>query len=77
MDFLKQKFVVCGRVFVPFHAKESNVYMIETNENVDRISKAAYGDQHRLSFKQFVNEYNPLELNYGQVGDNSFGHTQH
>jgi len=30
--FFEQKFILCGRVFVPFHAKEQNIYMVETNE---------------------------------------------
>jgi RNA-dependent RNA polymerase len=66
--YMQQKFVICGRVFVPFQAKENNVYMMETDENVDRVPDVQQGDQHRMSFSQFVEWFNPLSLNYKQVG---------
>lgn len=65
--YMQQKFIICGRVFVPFQAKEKSVYMVETNENVDRIPDTQQGDQYRLSFNQFVEWFNPLGLNYKQV----------
>ncbi|KAK2462852.1 hypothetical protein APHAL10511_005050 [Amanita phalloides] len=66
-DFLTHKFVLCGRVFVPFHAKEGTVYMVEINENYERQSRNECGDQHRLPFVSFINWHNPLARNKSQV----------
>ncbi|KAG2159654.1 RNA dependent RNA polymerase-domain-containing protein [Suillus bovinus] len=60
------KFVLCGRVFVPFHAKEGNVYLFETNENIDRQTHPDDGDAHRLTLHEFVQWHNPLRLNSKQ-----------
>lgn len=60
------KFVLCGRVFVPFHAKEGSVYLFETNENIDRQTNPGDGDSHRLTLHEFVQWHNPLRLNSKQ-----------
>ncbi|KAG2075104.1 hypothetical protein BDR04DRAFT_1091949 [Suillus decipiens] len=60
------KFVLCGRVFVPFHAKEGSAYLFETNENIDRQSNPGDGDDHRLTLHEFVQWHNPLRLNSKQ-----------
>ncbi|KAG2116227.1 RNA dependent RNA polymerase-domain-containing protein [Suillus cothurnatus] len=60
---ISSKFVLCGRVFVPFHAKEGSVYLFETNQNIDRRTKPGDGDSHRLTLYQFVKWHNPLWLN--------------
>lgn len=65
--FLQGKFILCGRVFVPFHAKDHSLYMVETNENWERKPRPACGDQYRLSFAEFINWHNPPEYNYKQV----------
>ncbi|KAG1747654.1 RNA dependent RNA polymerase-domain-containing protein [Suillus lakei] len=66
-EFLtSSKFVLCGRVFVPFHAKEGSLYLFETNENIDRQTKFGDGDSHRLTLYQFVEWHNPLKLNSKQ-----------
>ncbi|KAG1730698.1 RNA dependent RNA polymerase-domain-containing protein [Suillus paluster] len=66
-EFLtSNKFVLCGRVFVPFHAKEGNLYLFETHENVDRQANLGDGDGHRLTLYQFVQWHNPLRLNSKQ-----------
>ncbi|KAG1795975.1 RNA dependent RNA polymerase-domain-containing protein, partial [Suillus plorans] len=57
------KFVLCGRVFVPFHAKEGSVYLFETSQNIDRQTNLSEGDSHRLTLYQFVKWHNPLGLN--------------
>ncbi|KAG2153597.1 RNA dependent RNA polymerase-domain-containing protein [Suillus bovinus] len=63
-EFLtSNKFVLCGRVFVPFHAKEGSMYLLETNENIDRQTNLGDGDSHRLTLYQFVKWHNPLSLN--------------
>lgn len=66
-EYLCSKFVLCGRIFVPFHAKEGNVYMVESNENYQRQTHKEFGDQHRISIADFINWHNPLELNKKQV----------
>jgi len=60
--FFRRRFVLCGRVFVAFHAKERNVYLVETNENYDRSSLEFCGDHLRKSFNNFINWHNPLEV---------------
>jgi hypothetical protein len=67
--FLTKKFILCGRVFLPFHAKDSHLYMVETNEDFDRTSQEWCGDQFRMPFRDFINWHNPLDQakNYGQV----------
>lgn len=68
LKFLESnKFVLCGRVFVPFHAKEGSVYLFETNENIDRQTNPGDGDGHRLTLYEFVQWHNPLMLNLKQV----------
>ena len=61
------KFVLCGRVYVPFHAKENSVYMVETDEDRDRKPDKAVGDHLRMSFAKFVDWFNPMHLNAKQV----------
>jgi RNA-dependent RNA polymerase len=60
------KFILCGRVYLPFHAKEKSVYMVETNEDYERNSTES-GDHLRNSFAQFVEWFNPMPLNAKQV----------
>lgn len=64
---LNRKFVLCGRIFVPFHSKDNSLYMVETNEDVFRKSQAWCDDNHRQSFSEFINWHNPLEHNSNQV----------
>ncbi|KAF8079235.1 RNA dependent RNA polymerase-domain-containing protein [Lyophyllum atratum] len=65
-EFLLQKFILCGRVFVPFFAKEGGVYLVETDEDFERRPKVSFGDNHRMSLKAIVNWHNALELNVNQ-----------
>lgn len=77
-DFLAQKFVICGRVFVPLRPKDAKsgkswkVYLIEVNEDVERSPKASEGDRHRLTLQGFVRWHNPIELNNNQVCHTAF-----
>lgn len=77
-DFLAQKFVLCGRVFVALRPRESKggdawkVYLIEVNENVDRRPKVSEGDHRRLTLQEFVRWHNPVELNRKQVCTTTF-----
>ncbi|KAG5639652.1 hypothetical protein H0H81_008813 [Sphagnurus paluster] len=65
-EFLLQKFVLCGRVFVPYFAKENTIYMVETLDDYERASMTCAGDQFRLSFKALVDWHNSLGLNVDQ-----------
>ncbi|EDR15354.1 uncharacterized protein LACBIDRAFT_301565 [Laccaria bicolor S238N-H82] len=66
-QFLSQKFILLGRIFVPFHSKDGGVYMVETDQNSGRIPKGSCGDQYRLSFDAFMRWHNPLEYNFKQA----------
>lgn len=66
-EFFSQKFILCGRCFMAFSAKEGKVYMMETNEDFERQSNDRYGDGMRMSFASFVEWFNPLHLNSDQV----------
>ncbi|KAL4242442.1 RNA-dependent RNA polymerase [Abortiporus biennis] len=63
MDFMSQKFVLCGRIFVAFGIKDGTVHLIETNENYGRKSSIAQGDHYRMAFMDFINWFNPMHLN--------------
>lgn len=67
--FLLKKFVLCGRIFVPFHSKEGGLYMVETDENWGRTPQDWCGDQYRIPFHEFINWHNPLDVekNFNQV----------
>ncbi|KAG5643296.1 hypothetical protein DXG03_001223 [Asterophora parasitica] len=64
--FLLQKFVLCGRVYVPLTAKEATIYLVETNEDYERLSAKWDGDNRRMPFQEIVNSQNALGLNVGQ-----------
>lgn len=67
-QFLEQKFVLCGRVFIPFSTKDSKVYLMESNADYDiRKPLLSQGDQFRRSLEEFVAWQNPMELNSNQV----------
>ncbi|KAG1818901.1 hypothetical protein EV424DRAFT_1619016 [Suillus variegatus] len=58
--FISRKFILCGRVFVPFHSKEGNVCHFQTNQNIDRQTNLGEGYSHRLTLYQFLNRHNHL-----------------
>ncbi|KAI6015621.1 RNA dependent RNA polymerase-domain-containing protein [Pisolithus marmoratus] len=64
--FRCHKFILCGRVFLPFHAKEGAVYMVETNYDFGHQCNPHEGDHYRLSFMDFINWHNPFKLNSHQ-----------
>jgi hypothetical protein len=66
-NFLCSKFIICGRAFVPFHAKDGSVYMVETNDSSHRQPRNECGDQFRLSLSKFIDWHNPLAINKTQV----------
>lgn len=60
------KFILCGRVFLPFHAKEGGVYMVETDNGFGHQCNPHEGDHYRLAFMDFINWHNPFRLNSHQ-----------
>jgi RNA-dependent RNA polymerase len=66
-QFLLQKFVLCGRVFIPFSTKDGKVYLMETDENYERSAVPIQGDHYRISLQDFVRWHNPMDFNRNQV----------
>lgn len=66
-EFLTQRFVICGRIFVPFCAKDSKVYMMEVNENFQRKTCGICGDSARIPLLIFLDWHNPPVTNRQQV----------
>ncbi|KAH8094650.1 RNA dependent RNA polymerase-domain-containing protein [Cristinia sonorae] len=62
-NFLLKKFILCGRVFVPFCVKDGNVYLLETKENYQRRPSISQGDQYRVDFDELIAWHNPMHLN--------------
>ena len=69
-DLLLQKFVICGRVFVPFAVKDRKLHLVETDEDFQREPQVHEGDVHRMSLEKLVEWYNPMSLNHKQVYSN-------
>ncbi|KAJ6541584.1 RNA dependent RNA polymerase-domain-containing protein [Mycena capillaripes] len=65
--FLAKRFIINGRVYLPIPPKDTtSVYLIQTNQDYERKPSPYYGDQFRISFDEFVQRHNPLELNSHQ-----------
>ncbi|KAF9025804.1 hypothetical protein BDZ89DRAFT_1068052 [Hymenopellis radicata] len=65
-EFLSQKFVLCGRVFVPWVAKEGSLYLVECEENYERESCKWCGDQFRKTYASILEWHNPPQGNDSQ-----------
>lgn len=66
---LSRKFILLGRVFLVFASKDSKVFLMETNENYERVTDPRQGDDRRLSLGQFLNWHNSFSRNSKQVRD--------
>ena len=66
--FFSQKFVLCGRVFVAFGAKDKKVFLMETPEDYERGTRVP-GDKCRITLEDFVAWHNPMDRNGAQVRD--------
>ncbi|THH01293.1 hypothetical protein EW026_g1385 [Hermanssonia centrifuga] len=64
--YFLQKFVLCGRVYVPFSVKDGKLYSMEINEDYERAVQVGEGDHYRLSLDEFVRWHNPMDLNAKQ-----------
>ncbi|CAE6500743.1 unnamed protein product [Rhizoctonia solani] len=59
--------VINGRVFRAFYARKNTVYLVETNEGLDRQQDDLIGDQYRQSLRDFIEWHNPLYANPSQA----------
>ena len=71
-EHLGSRFLFCGRVFAPFASKDSSVYMMELNEDVDRGLDYHQGDDTRKTLWEFIEWHNPLSSNMNQVRVTSY-----
>ncbi|VDC03249.1 unnamed protein product, partial [Peniophora sp. CBMAI 1063] len=67
LELFARKFVLMGRVFIPFDAKDGHVYAVETDEDYERDPIPDIGDGLRQPFWEFIKKHNPLALNYRQA----------
>ncbi|KAJ7144779.1 RNA dependent RNA polymerase-domain-containing protein [Mycena crocata] len=58
-----RKFLFCGRVYVALPPKSGKVYLIETDENHGRKAQDWCGDQHRISYDEYIRKNNRMDLN--------------
>ncbi|TCD64750.1 hypothetical protein EIP91_003672 [Steccherinum ochraceum] len=65
-DFMLRRFILLGRVFVPFCVKDGNVHLVEINQDFERQPLLSQGDQYRISFNGLILWYNPMDLNGNQ-----------
>ncbi|KAG8896545.1 hypothetical protein FRC00_005752 [Tulasnella sp. 408] len=56
-----------GRTFRAFSAHDGTVRLIETDEDYERVARPEVGDSRRLSFRKFLDWFNPLERNSNQA----------
>ncbi|RPD82709.1 hypothetical protein L226DRAFT_35401 [Lentinus tigrinus ALCF2SS1-7] len=64
-DFFRQRFVLCGRVFVVLGAKDNKAFLMEVPEEYER-GCGVPGDEQRMSLEDFINWHNPLQRNGDQ-----------
>ncbi|KAF7349229.1 Dimethylaniline monooxygenase [Mycena sanguinolenta] len=64
-EFFRKPFVIFGNVFRSFYAKEATVFLFKTRESYSqgKIHDSPAG----LSLFEFLDEFNPLELNANQM----------
>ena len=68
LDYIRRPLILCGSVFRAFFAKESNVFYVKTNEGTDGKSILSnVSVPGVMSFLEFINWHNPIELNSKQV----------
>lgn len=65
-SFMRHKFVLCGRVFIPFCVKDNGAYLMEIDEDHERPPDDG-ADSRRRSLQEFIEWHNPLALNGKQV----------
>ncbi|KAI0701242.1 RNA dependent RNA polymerase-domain-containing protein [Cerioporus squamosus] len=60
-DFFRQRFVLCGRVFVVLGAKDNKAFLMEIPEEYERCCRVP-GDEQRIPLEDFIDWHNPLHL---------------
>jgi RNA-dependent RNA polymerase len=67
LTFFKNNFVIHGRVFRAFYAKDHSVFLFElpSTYSSGHIQQDLHGD--RISLPQFLEWHNPMAINKGQV----------
>lgn len=66
MELLKPH-ILHGRIFRAFSTHDGTVRLIETDEDHERVARHEVGDSRRLSFRGFLDWFNPLERNDSQA----------
>ncbi|KAG8901722.1 hypothetical protein FRC01_009765 [Tulasnella sp. 417] len=59
--------LLLGRIFCAFSAHDGTVRLVETDEDYERSARREAGDLRRLSFRKFLDWFNPLERNAAQA----------
>ncbi|KDQ11268.1 hypothetical protein BOTBODRAFT_177510 [Botryobasidium botryosum FD-172 SS1] len=67
VDFFLKGFVILGRVFRAFFAKEQSVYLMETNEFYERALRSDSLENRRLSLDEFISWHNCIKRNNNQT----------
>ncbi|KAJ2927622.1 hypothetical protein H1R20_g9471, partial [Candolleomyces eurysporus] len=71
LNYFRRSFIICGFVFRSFYSKEDNVFLVKTNERWDGTSvlpaDGESGVSGVMSFMDFINWHNSLELNCNQA----------
>lgn len=67
INYFKNDFVIHGRVFRPFYAKDHSVFLFELNSAFALGRVLPNPQDGRISFGQFLQWHNPMMLNKNQV----------
>ncbi|KDQ17068.1 hypothetical protein BOTBODRAFT_30455 [Botryobasidium botryosum FD-172 SS1] len=67
VQYMTHGFVINGRVFRAFFAKENHAYLTETTEEYERTPVAEEGDDMRISLLDFIDWFAPLYRNNRQL----------
>ncbi|KAG8918399.1 hypothetical protein FRC01_001877, partial [Tulasnella sp. 417] len=64
---LLKSHLLLGRIFRAFSAHDGMIRLVETDEDYERSARREAGDLRRLSFRKFLDWFNPLERNAAQA----------
>ncbi|KAJ6631174.1 RNA dependent RNA polymerase-domain-containing protein [Mycena sp. CBHHK59/15] len=67
IEFHQRPFIVWDRVFRAFYAKEDNIFLFKTREIFRDGAVQLVESPNGLSLFEFLNQFNPLELNCNQA----------
>lgn len=66
-EALSKPLVICGRQYCVFCTKECKVFFVEIKDDYQRKPRRSFGDDLRISYRNFVRVINPMELNSEQA----------